>query len=107
MRAEGVSIVPPDINESTLTFSPDVENSEIRYGLTGITRVGADVVSEIIKNRPYQNLEDLLNRVKMKKPQVINLIKAGALDCFGDRTEIMHEYIGIIAGKRKESHFKI
>lgn len=101
MRAEGVSIVPPDINESTLTFSPDVENLEIRYGLTGITRVGADVVSEIIKNRPYQNLEDLLNRVKMKKPQVINLIKAGALDCFGDRTEIMHEYIGIIAGKKK------
>lgn len=93
--------MPPDINESTLTFSPDVENSEIRYGLTGITRVGADVVSEIIKNRPYQNLEDLLNRVKMKKPQVINLIKAGALDCFGDRTEIMHEYIGIIAGKKK------
>lgn len=101
MREEGVSIVPPDINESKLTFSPDVENSEIRYGLTGITRVGADIVSEIIKNRPYQNLEDLLNRVKMKKPQVINLIKAGALDCFGDRTEIMHEYIDLISGKKK------
>lgn len=101
MREEGVSIVPPDINESKLTFSPNVENSEIRYGLTGITRVGADIVSEIIKNRPYQNLEDLLNRVKMKKPQVINLIKAGALDCFGDRTEIMHEYIDLISGKKK------
>lgn len=101
MREEGVSIAPPDINESKLTFSPDVENSEIRYGLTGITRVGADVVNEIIKNRPYQNLEDLLNRVKMKKPQVINLIKAGALDCFGDRTEIMHEYIDLISGKKK------
>ena len=101
MREEGVSIAPPDINESKLTFSPDVENSEIRYGLTGITRVGADIVSEIIKNRPYQNLEDLLNRVKMKKPQVINLIKAGALDCFGDRTEIMHEYIDLISGKKK------
>ena len=101
MREEGVSIVPPDINESKLTFSPDVENSEIRYGLTGITRVGADVVNEIIKNRPYQNLEDLLNRVKMKKPQVINLIKAGALDCFGDRTEIMHEYIDLISDKKK------
>lgn len=101
MREEGVSIAPPDINESKLTFSPDVENSEIRYGLTGITRVGADVVNEIIKNRPYQNLEDLLNRVKMKKPQVINLIKAGTLDCFGDRTEIMHEYIDLISGKKK------
>lgn len=101
MREEGISIAPPDINESKLTFSPDVENSEIRYGLTGITRVGADVVNEIIKNRPYQNLEDLLNRVKMKKPQVINLIKAGALDCFGDRTEIMHEYIDLISGKKK------
>lgn len=101
MREEGVSIAPPDINESKLTFSPDVENSEIRYGLTGITKVGADVVNEIIKNRPYQNLEDLLNRVKMKKPQVINLIKAGTLDCFGDRTEIMHEYIDLISGKKK------
>ena len=46
-------------------------------------------------------MEDLLNRVKMKKPQVINLIKAGALDCFGDRTEIMHEYIDLISGKKK------
>lgn len=106
MREEGVSIAPPDINESKLTFSPDVENSEIRYGLTGITRVGADVVNEIIKNRPYQNLEDLLNRVKMKKPQVINLIKAGALDCLGDRTEIMHEYIDLISGKKKRITLK-
>lgn len=101
MRGEGVTISPPDINESKLTFSPDIEHSEIRYGLTGISRVGADIVDEIIKNRPYQNLDDLLNRVKMKKPQVINLIKAGALDCFGDREEIMREYIEKIAGKKQ------
>ena len=36
MRMAGISVSPPDINKSTFTFSPDVENSTIRYGMSGI-----------------------------------------------------------------------
>lgn len=100
-REEGIEIAPPDINLSNYTFTPDVENNIIRYGLTGITRVGIDVVKNILKNRPYTSLQDLLSKVKLNKVQVINLIKSGALDVFGDRVEIMKNYVTSISDLKK------
>ena len=80
IRQEGVDITPPDINRSTYTFSPDVETNTIRYGLSGITRIGEDLVKQIIANRPYSDLSDFLSKNKLTKPQVVNLIKSGAFD---------------------------
>ena len=104
MKSEGVSIVATDINKSNFTFAPDIENNSIIYGLSGITKVGTDVVREIIENRPYESIEDFLNKVKVNKPQMINLIKAGAFDNIyknHDRIEVMEDYIDLIADKKK------
>lgn len=101
ITTNGVSVIPPDINKSTYTFSPDVENNAIRYGLSGISKVGDDVVKQIIEGRPYASVQDFLSRIKLNKPQMINLIKCGAFDCFGDRTEIMREYINEISDAKK------
>ena len=101
MRMSGIIVEPPDINKSTYTFSPDEENNVIRYGISGITRVGAEVVQNIIANRPYTSIEDFLNKVKVNKVQMINLIKSGAFDGFGDRIEIMHKYVDMISGAKK------
>lgn len=101
MKMSGIDIAPPDINKSTYTFSPDIDNSLIRYGMSGIVKVGEDLVKNIIENRPYSSLEDFLNRVKINKPQMINLIKAGAFDEFGDRIEIMKNYITSISEPKK------
>lgn len=101
MRMSGIIVEPPDINKSTYTFSPDEENNVIRYGISGITRVGAEVVQNIIANRPYTSIEDFLNKVKVNKVQMINLIKSGAFDGFGDRVEIMHKYVDMISGAKK------
>lgn len=101
MKMSGIDISPPDINKSTFTFSPDVENSIIRYGMRGIVKVGEDIIKRIMDNRPYSSLEDFLNKVKINKPQMINLIKAGAFDQFGNRLDIMKQYIYSIADTKK------
>lgn len=101
ITSEGVTITAPDINFSTYTFSPDVEHNTIRYGLSGITRIGDDLVKTIIANRPYASINDFLNKIKITKPQMINLLKAGAFDSFGDRMDMMHQYVNMISDVKK------
>ena len=101
IKSAGVEVSSPNINESTFTFSPDIEHNRIRYGLSGITRIGADLVKNIMANRPYTGIEDFLNRIKINKPQMINLIKAGAFDAFGERIDIMHQYVNTISDTKK------
>ena len=104
IKSEGINIVATDINKSNYTFAPDVENSSIIYGLSGITKVGTDIVHKIIENRPYSSIEDFLSKVKVNKPQMINLIKAGAFDSIcrdNDRIKAMEDYIDLIADKKK------
>lgn len=97
----GIQVSSPSINESAFTFAPDARTNAIRYGLSGITRIGADLIKTIIANRPYKGLEDFLSRVKVNKPQMINLIKSGAFDEFGDRTELMRQYIYSVSDVKK------
>ena len=101
MNQAGITVEPPDINKSTYTFSPDPEESIIRYGLSGIVKVGKEVIENIINNRPYSSIDDFLSKVKINTPQMINLIKAGAFDSFGDRESIMRKYIDLISGAKK------
>ena len=101
MKMEGIQVAPPDINNSTYTFSPDPKNHIIRYGISGISMIGGDLVKEIIDKRPYTSIEDFTSRVKISKPKVVNLIKSGAFDKFGDRIELMKQYIESIADKKK------
>lgn len=101
MKSQGVSITLPDINKSHYTFYPDVELNTIRYGMSGITRVGEDLIKTIINNRPYTSINDFLSRVKVNKPQMINLIKAGAFDFLGDRKSILMEYIILCSDLKK------
>lgn len=101
MKMSGIDIAPPDINKSTYTFSPDIDNLLIRYGMSGIVKIGEDLVKSIIENRPYSSLEDFINKVKINKPQLVNLIKAGAFDSFGDREKLMKQYINIVSDTKK------
>ena len=102
MKTAGIEVTSPNINQSGFTFSPDVEANVIRFGLSGITRVGEELIHNIIDNRPYTSLEDFLSKVKVNKPQMINLIKAGAFDSFGDsRKDVMNKYIISISDQKK------
>ena len=101
IKSGGVNVAPPDINKSTYTFSPDIENNTIRYGLSGITKVGEELVKTIMDGRPYTSVDDFLRRIKINKPQMVNLIKSGAFDCFGDRNKIMYDYIASVSDTKK------
>ena len=77
-----------DINESDYGFKPDVANNQILYGLKALSGVNAEMIEQIKENRPYTNIIDFMNKVKIKKPAMISLIKSGAFDncggeCFG------------------------
>lgn len=101
-KSEGIEIAPPDINDSGITFVPNVERNQIIHGLSGITRIGSDFVKQIIENRPYSSIDDFNNKVKASKPQMINLIKAGCFDKLaGDRMKAMSYYIDKVADKKK------
>lgn len=101
--SRGVDISPPDINYSEYTFSPDILNNTIVFGLRGIAKINEKVIAEIVANRPYSSLDDLLSKVKLNKPQVISLIKSGALDKIRGRSreEIMREYVDSVSDTKK------
>jgi len=102
MTSQNIEIISPNINKSDFTFTPDVENNVIQYGLSGMTRIGEDIVKDIIAKRPFDSVEDFLNKVKVNKPQMVNLIKSGAFDeLCGDRLESMTQYIDIACEKKK------
>lgn len=87
----GIQVLPPDVNESFGNFGVVAEKT-IRFGLFSIKNFGEGIGSVIIKERKqngkFKHLEDFLNRIKDKnlnKKSLEALIKAGAMDEFGDR----------------------
>ena len=82
-QKKGIKILPPDINHSFSTFTPD--EGSIRFGLASIKQVGEGVIEEIIKERnengPYKSIYDYIKRLDTKcsnKKTLEGLIKAGA-----------------------------
>lgn len=93
MIQNGTAVEPPNINTSSYTFTPDVENNTIIFGLSGILSVGEDIIKDTINNRPYKSPRDYLNRVKPKRQAMISLIKGGAFDSMMDRKTCMAWYL--------------
>lgn len=103
-KSYGINVYPPDINKSGFTFTPNIENNSITYGLRGITRVSNDIIKKILKNRPYSSFADFMEKNKTNKLQTLNLIKSGAFDIIENkpREEILHNYFESIADKKEK-----
>ncbi|MBV9672524.1 MAG: DNA polymerase III subunit alpha, partial [Verrucomicrobia bacterium] len=94
----GITILPPDINNSQLKFRPEIQDGRqgIRYGLSAIKNIGetamASAIQERDQNGPYKALEDYCSRLDSKtvnRKILENLIRAGAFDFVGkDRAEL-------------------
>ncbi len=100
----------PDINNSRFGFTPDVENNTVRFGLRGISKIGENVIHDIIINQPYASLDDFVQRMVasdgkklISKDKVINLIKAGAFNRIEGKSteEILYSFIQSIADTKK------
>lgn len=101
MQSSGVEVSLPDINQSQYTFTPDVENNKIYFGLRGMLNVGEEIVQEIIAKRPYYSPKDFMNKVNPKRQVMISLIKGGAFDNMIDRKLCMAWYIWENCDKKK------
>jgi len=102
----GIEVLPPNVNKSNVVFTPSfAEASEgkpevgaIRFGLSAIKNVGANIVEAIVSERAaggqYQNFNGFITRVKHKdlnKKSLESMIKGGALDSFGiERNTLLH-----------------
>jgi DNA polymerase-3 subunit alpha len=89
-RGMGISILPPDVNESDLYFTPVGE--AIRFGLAAIKNVGENTAKAIRDSRlaegEFKALYDFCERIEpryLNKRVFESLIKSGAVDSLGPR----------------------
>ncbi len=96
-KSMGLTVMPPDVNESFLEFSVVPGENKIRFGMNAIKNVGTAAVEEIIRARdtggPFAALEDFFTKVNahtVNRKAVESLIKAGAFERFGERGTLLH-----------------
>ena len=105
----GIKVLPPDVNESLTDFTvidlPEdqillegrARNSgkAIRFGLSAIKNVGTSAITAILdarKDSLFVSFTEFLKKVdlqKVNKRVTESLIKAGALDRFGNRSQLL------------------
>src|SRR6202042_2932167 len=93
-REMGIAVEPPDVQISGANFTPSATG--IRFGLTAIKNVGRNAIDSIIaareQNGGVPTLWEFCEKVDlrlMNKLGLESLIKAGALDSFGRRSQLM------------------
>ncbi len=110
--AQGLSLLPPDINESNYRFEP-VDGGQIRYGLGGVKGTGASAIEAIVAARaaggPFRDLFDFCRRVDKRlvnRRAVEALIRAGAFDHIEPRRAALLASVGIAleAAERAEAN---
>ena len=109
---KGIKVLPPDINHSMSTFTPDGKN--IRFGLASIKQVGEGVIEEIIKEREengdFKSIYDYVKRLDIKcsnKKTLEGLIKAGAFSSIEkSRKQLWDNIEYITSTAQKESKAK-
>src|SRR3954452_18809629 len=84
-RDMGITILPPDVNASEWTFTPDGE--AIRFGLGAVKNVGQSAVEAIGRGRAevgqFRSLHECCEKVEMNsvnRRMIESLIRAGAMD---------------------------
>ncbi len=94
----GIALLNPDINHSENHFS--VEEGGIRFGLGAVKNIGRGLIRSVSQKRreggPFKSFQDFLERMdegELNKRAVENLIRCGAMDCFGyHRSELVGVY---------------
>jgi DNA polymerase-3 subunit alpha len=96
-KNSGVNFKPISINKAEKGFIPNAQENIIIAGLKGISGVNNEFADKIIANRPYDNIDDFIEKTQPLKTQMLSLIKAGAFDEFNpNRKEVMIYYINRI-----------
>ncbi len=99
-KRHGITILPPDVNESVLGFDVSPHNrTAIRFGLAAVKGVGEGAIEAMVEARTkaggsFKSFADCLERVdhrRINKKVFENFIKCGAFDWTGNPRKAMLE----------------
>ncbi|HZP16013.1 MAG TPA: DNA polymerase III subunit alpha, partial [Nocardioides sp.] len=111
-RRMGIKVLPPCVNASDADFTPT--GTDIRFGLTAVRNVGANVVGSIVETRTakgsFTDFNDFLRKVSIgvcNKRTVEALIKGGAFDSLPhNRRSLINEFEARIDFVLSEKRFE-
>lgn len=86
-------ILPPDINVSTEEIGIDYANKKLRSKLSMISGLGKKAAAKIMNGRPYDGIQDFIDK-KVAGPSLTRkLIHVGVLDSLFDVNAIGHKLL--------------
>lgn len=104
-RRMGIALFAPDINTSDVGFT--IEKVGIRFGLSAVKNVGAAAIDSILAVRSsggaFGSFFDILRRVdvsKVNRKTLESIIKAGAMDGFGSRAQLL----AVLSDRLEQAH---
>jgi DNA polymerase-3 subunit alpha len=107
-RGMSISILPPDVNESDLYFTPVGE--AIRFGLAAIKNVGENTAKAIRESRlaqgEFRSLYEFCERIEsrfLNKRVFESLIKSGAMDSLGARESMLASVDDAVMAQQRAS----
>ena len=97
-REMEISVEPPDVRYSDADFTP--HGDKIRFGLTAIKNVGRNAIDSILtvrndlakEGKSFAGFQEFCEKIDLRllnKRVIESLIKAGALDSFGRRAQLL------------------
>ena len=108
-REMGIGLLPPDVNRSEDIFT--VEGERIRFGLAAVKNIGRGLIRRMVAEREehglFTGITDFCRRMgekELNKRAVENLIKCGAMDCFGlRRSQLLAVYESVMGWLANQS----
>ncbi|MBR5537310.1 MAG: DNA polymerase III subunit alpha [Clostridia bacterium] len=105
----GVTVLPPDINESFADFA--VAGDNIRFGLGSVKNVGVGLIEKLVQERrangPFRDFHDFCKRMSahdLNKRVLENLIRCGAFDSMGAfRSQLLKVYETVLDAESSAS----
>lgn len=100
----GIEVLPPDINESSITFT--VSENKIRFGMAAVKNASRAAIASIINVRnekgSFVSFTDFCHKAgdgEINKKAVESLIKSGAFDSLGNhRSQILAIFEQVMDG---------
>jgi DNA polymerase-3 subunit alpha len=93
-REMGIPVEPPDVNVSDANFTP--HGDAIRFGLSAVKNVGHNAIESIVLARKevvaFKSIFQFCEKVDLRllnKRVIESLIKSGAMDPLGRRSQLM------------------
>ena len=110
-REMGISVLPPDVNESFDGFS--VSGRDIRFGLAAVKGVGRSFMKQLVAERKtgglFSSFQEFCERMydrELNRRALESLIKAGAFDSMGYRRSQLIQIVGAVVDAIAQSRKK-